>query len=278
LFSNNFQSVILGQLGANASLHFSGPVRGVLPFGPNRPHGLDTLNREKPSLLSDAETNAQILSYNYTLDHQGLASNVSCIYDPESPITFTTVPDNTYLVAATGSCNGIGLADVWSDTVDFIYPDTNNTLTFWACKSIPTASVEQDLEAYYIYLRGRVAYSTAIGNITCTVSPIQPALFPVTYQSSTGIFSTKEQIKTPVQPGSLFSKIIDRAIRGLASLVSQSQSLTDNLVADSVIKLGVQSLGLPYNLPNNQYLPLYAAMIQGILVDEVCAAIAYSLS
>jgi hypothetical protein len=188
LLSNNSQSVILGQLGANSSLHFSGPVRGVLPISPNSLPGLDTLNRVKPSLPSDAKTNAPILSYNYTLDHQGVASTISCIYDPESPIRFSAVPNNT-LVAANGSCNAIGLAEVWNTPGFFEYPNTNNTLTSWACKSIPT--VEQD-PAYYIYLRGLFRYSTAIGNITCTVFPIQPALFPVTYQSSTGIFLTQE--------------------------------------------------------------------------------------
>jgi hypothetical protein len=282
LFSNNSQSVILGQLGANSSLHFSGPVRGVLPIRPNSLPGLDTLNRVKPSLLPDAKANAPILSYNYTLNHQGLASNISCIYDRESPIRFSAVPNNTHLVGANGSCNGIGLADIWMNTSIIIFPNTNKTLTIWACKSMQT--VKQD-PAYYIYLRGLLYYSTAIGNITCTVFPIQPALFPVKYQSSTGIFSTQERIApTTFQPASLFSHFIEQAILGLAGVVSQSQSLVDNLVAESVIDLGVQSLSLfPYTpnnqyLPYNQYLPLWAAMIQGILVNQVCAAIAYSLS
>jgi hypothetical protein len=274
LFSNNSQGVILGQLGANSSLHFSGPVRGVLPICPNSLPSLDPLNRVKPSLLSDAKTNAPILSYNYTLNHQGLASNISCIYDPESPISFSAVPNNTLLMEANGSCNGIGLANIWKNTSSMILPNTNSTLTFWACKSIPT--VEQN-PAYYIYLRGRIFYSSAIGNITCTVFPIQPALFPVTYQSSTGIFSTQERITT-LQPASLFSEFIEQSIIELAGLVSQSQTLAANLVVESVIKLGVQSLRLPPYAQNSQYLPLYAAMIQGILVDQVCAAIAYRLS
>jgi hypothetical protein len=85
LFSNNSESLVLGQLGTNSSLRFLGPTRGVVPIGPSGIRGLGTL---PPSPLSDAETNVAILSYNYTFDHQGLISNISCTYDTQSPIRY----------------------------------------------------------------------------------------------------------------------------------------------------------------------------------------------
>ena len=232
-------------------------MRGVLPIGPNGLNGFDTL---QPFPLSDPQTKASILSYNYTLDHQGLASNITCIYDESSPIRFTAVPNNPHLVAYNGTCDG--LADVLTDVVQFVVPNTNATLTFWACKSVPNG--EEDL-AYYIYLRGRVKYIQAIGNITCTVFP-KPAVFPVTYQSNKQIFSSKEPIQTS---RNTFSEFIDSALLELGGIVSEGQSMDSNSVAELIISFGVQLFGLPY-AQNEQYLRLYEAMIQGILVDQVC--------
>lgn len=262
LISNNSESLILGELGPSSSLRFLGPTRGVLPIGPNGIPGLGAL---KPSPLSDAEKNSAIRSYNYTFDHQGLTSNISCIYDTQSPIRFSTMPNDTFAVWVNGSCNEIGLTDV---ITNYPMPDTNSTLTLWACKSIPTG---EQYAAYYIYLRGRADDATTIGNISCTVSPIQPAVFPVTYQSSTGVFSAEELI-TASAPSENFSNLIESAIAGFAGLVQQAQTVSVNLVAALVEDLGVQTLKLPPYEQNEQYLLLYEAMIQGILVDEVCTA------
>lgn len=271
LLSKNSESVILGQLGVNSSLRFLGPTGGVVPIGPN---GLQVLNTLQPSPLSDAHTNAAIHSYNYTLNHQGLASSVSCVYDPQSPIAFHGFPNQTFYMYANASCDGIGQANVLKDVVQYSMTNTNNTLAFWACQSIPT--VEQD-PAYYIYLRGWANYATEIGNISCTVSPIQPAIFPVTYRSITGLFSAQEQISAST-PSSSFSVIIEAAIIGLGNSINVGQTIYNNLVAASVTNLGVQSLALPADEPNEQYLPLYEAMIQGVLVDQVCTANNSSLS
>ena len=261
--SNNSESLILGELPSlSSSLRFLGPSRGILPIGPN---GIPDLGALEPSPLSDAENNAAIHSYNYTFDHQGLTSNINCIYAPQSPIRFLPVPDDTSGVWVNGSCNGIGLTDV----VQYYWtPDTNGTLAFWACKSTPTG---KQYPAYYIYLSGRADYATTIGNITCTISPIQPAVFPVTYQSSRGVFTTEEQI-TASAPAENFSNLIEYAIWGFQGLLQHAQTVSINLVAALVQDLGVQTFKLPPGEPNDQYLPLYAAMIQGILVDEVCTA------
>ena len=262
LLSNNSESLILGELGLSPSLRFLGPTRGVLPIGPNGIPGLGSL---KPSPLSDAENNAAIHSYNYTFDQQGLTSNTSCIYAPQSPIIFSPVSNDTSAVWVNGSCNEIGLTDV---VTYYSTPDTNGTLALWACESIPTG---EQYPAYYIYLRGRAVYARAIGNISCTLFPIQPAVFPVTYQSSTGVFSTEERI-TASAPTENFSYLIKYALLVLRGVLQQAQTISVNLVASLVHDLGVQALELLPTKPDEQYLPLYEAMLQGILVDEVCTA------
>jgi hypothetical protein len=277
MFSNNSASVVLEQLGPNSALHFSGPVRGVLPIDPNALPRLDPFNS---SLVSEAQKMATILSYSYTLDRQGLASNINCSYDTKSPIEVSPTPDNTLLVDVNASCNGIGLDNVQNNNMGpgpkgFSMPKGEYTLTFWACKSILTASGEQDL-AYYIYLRGLDYYAHADENITCTIFPIQPALFPVTYQSSTGVFSTQERITT-FQLVDHFSELIEIAILRWGDLVFQGQNLYTNSVADLVRSLGLYHLGLSPYKKSEQHLPLYAAMIQGTLVDQVCVASASTL-
>jgi len=254
----------------NFSFHFIGTPRGVVPIGPDGIHELGIL---LPSPLSEAATNTAIPSYNYTLDHQGLTTNISCIYDMQSPIRFLPVHDNTFLVAVNGSCNEIGLADV-TNALGYWTPDTMQTLTFWACKSLPTG--EQD-PAYYIYLRGRgVIYEPVIGNVTCTVDPIQPAVFPVTYQSSTRVFSTQERISTSA-PASTFSDLIEYAIFTLGGVLREAQTVSFNMVAGSVVGLGNKAMGFGLAGQHEQYLPLYEAMIRGILADQVCTSINYSL-
>ena len=255
-FSNSSESVTLGELGPG-SFRFLGPARGVLPISPNGIRDLSTL---PPSVLSDA-----LLSYNYTFDHQGLISNISCIYDTQSPITFSAVPNDAFSLSVNASCNEIGLDDIGTN---YTVSDTDSTLTLWACKSIPTG---EQYPAYHIYLRGSGGiYETEIGNITCAVSPIQPAVFPVTYQSRTGIFSTQKQI-TATAPANSFSNLIEYAIWVFQGVLQQAQTVSLNLVAALVQDLGVQD-GVPLELQNEQYLRVYEKMIQGILVDEVCTA------
>ena len=261
MLSNNSESLILG---ANYSLHFLGPPHGVLPIGPNGFHGFGTLSPPLmstlwPSTLSDAETNAAILSYNYTLNHQGLTSNISCIYDTQSPIRSSAVRG--------GSCNDVGLADFITIPVDAETPG-DETLTFWACKT------EEQNPTYHIYLRGHGKnYERDIGNISCTVSPMQPAIFPVMYQSSTHVFSTQgiNSTEPPPAKAKTFFDFIEHVISRFGIAVQQAQTGGVNLLAESAKVLGIQG-GFGRFTQNKQYLPLYAAIIQGILVDNVCTA------
>jgi hypothetical protein len=63
LLSNNTESFAFSQLGAKDGLHFFGPLRGVLPIGPNGVPAFDTLSN---SPLSDMK--AAMTSYSYMLE------------------------------------------------------------------------------------------------------------------------------------------------------------------------------------------------------------------
>ena len=92
----------------------------------------------------------------------------------------------------------------------------------------------------------------------------------MTYQSSTGVFSTQELITPSTTPYHFFSDLIQEVIFALVDVFAIAQNTVNNLVAESITDLGNQALRFPP--PNDQYLPLYEAMIQGILGDWVCTA------
>lgn len=233
-----------------------GPLRGVLPIGPNGVPAFDTL---APSPLTDPKTRAITISYNYTLDLQGLYGDVSCAYDTISPITFLNVTGGSpFILQYIGSCPPGG--DILLPPPLFIPVNSNNSLTFWACQSTTSG------DSYVIYLRGRKFYETSIGNITCAVSPIQPATYGVKFASHPGIFTSEQ--RSAVFPNTS-SELIQRAIKGVGDIVYESQNWQANLVAESVFTFGVKSFGLPPETQNDTYLRLYEAMIRGILEYEV---------
>ena len=240
-------------------MHFVGPIRGVLPLGPN---GVASLNTLQPSPF-DINA-AAMISYNYTLSHQGFTSNITCVYDDKSPIIFRPMPGNPLMVAYNASCPDLGLATVLTDVVDYPTLNTNSTLTFWACKSVP---IDRKEPTYNIYLRGRIQYASSVGNITCLVSSIQAAIFPVEYQSVPRIFSSSE-------PNAIFSNatpaFIEQAVGGLGEIILESQNIKSNLVAEPVVTFGVKYLQLDPYQRNDTYLRLYEEMIQGIIEYEVC--------
>jgi hypothetical protein len=199
-------------------------------------------------------------SYSYTLELQGLTSDINCVYDTQSPIIFWKVVSGAkWVYQYNGTC--LGGDDILADA-KFISPNSDHSLGFWACKTPSSEGREQ----YVLYLSGRVNYASAIGNITCTVSPIQPAIFPVTYQSQTGFFSSRNSTTTFANTS---TELIRRAIRGLGTIIYESQNPQSNVVAESVITFGVKSFGLPPHDRNETYLRLYEAMFQGILEYEV---------
>ena len=243
-----------------------GPIRGVLPIGPN---GVPAFNTLQDSPLSDSEEMAAMLSYNYTLENQGFISNVSCTYETTSPINITAVaPGERNVFAYSAPCDGAVDILMAQGVLDYVTINSNNTLTFWACKSAPDGATEP---SYVIYLKGVNStsgnYGEWIGNIACNVSPIQPAIFPLTYESIAGTFSAKDSIATNT---TTFSGFIDKAIVGLGDIIWEGQNWESNLVAESVVTFAVKSFNqLPYQ-QNDQYLQLFEAMIQGILEYQVC--------
>ena len=263
MLSNNSESLTLSQLGAKDGLHFLGPIRGILPIGPN---GVPAFNTLKPSEFD--KNPAGMISYNYTLDHQGFYSNISCKYETTSPIRFWPVVNNTLTVSYNATCSDSGLANVLTNVVDFPTPNTNNTLTFWACKSVQTGDGSEP--KYYIYLRGRGRFfDEAIGNITCALSPIRPAIFPLMYRSLPGIFTSQKQIANFTNT---YPALIESSLVALGGVIQQAQNIQTNLVAESVNTFGVKAFLLQPYEPNEQFLRLYEAMIQGIIEYEVCLA------
>jgi hypothetical protein len=196
--------------------------------------------------------------YTYTLHQQGITSNISCSRDSQSPVQVHPSDRGAVgTVQFNGTCDGQD--DVFPDVKTFTSLNSNNSLTFWACKS-PT-----DSSSYLLYLRGLQNYAESIGNITCTAS-IQPAILPVTYDSYFAMFSSDDVIETSP---TTFSGFIDRAVGELGTLIADAQTQELNLVADSVTTLGVRYFDLPADGRQADYLPLYAAMLQGILEYEV---------
>ena len=262
MLPNNDQSLAFSQLGAKDGLHFLGSIRGVLPIGPD---GVPAFNTLQPSPFDNPKIVAAMTSYNYTLNHQGLSSNISCRYATETPVTFSGLVPDAPLIQYNANCAEIGEAEVLSSAVvAFRSLYGNNTLIYWPCQSAPGSQTQ----SYSIYLSGLgIGYGTNVGNITCTVSPIQTAIFPVKYQSTRGIFSAMQPNATsPIA----FSELISLALQALGQIIYEGQNWETNLFIESVITFGVKSFNLPPHQQNDTYLQLYEKMIQGILEYQVC--------
>jgi hypothetical protein len=233
-----------------------------LPIGLNGVHAFDTVNSSQledliPTFQNNSDANYFFPFYIYTLDQQGITSNISCNYDPQSPVqVYPSDQGVDGTVQFNGTCDGQNVALPNMNT--FTSLNSNNSLTFWACRSTNTSS-------YLLYLRGLQNYAESIGNITCTAS-IQPAILKVEYDSYFGVF--RSQNVTETSP-TTFSGFIDRAVGELGTLIADAQTPQLNLVADSVTALGVRYRGLPADGQQAEYLRLYEAMLQGILEYEV---------
>jgi len=247
LISNNTVSLTFAQLGAVGGLHFLGTTGGVLPVGPNGIPAFDTL---LPSPLSDEAVKSYI-SYNYSLDLQGISSKVSCAYQPTTPITYQVVGNIFHYNGSCPTDQGNILAKA-----NFVAVPSNNSLGFWACQTSQTG------DAYDVYFSGRINYAQGIGDIACTVAPAQPALYRLNYAGLSGVFSTAEPISTSPNTS---TELITRSIMGLGDVVCVAKNPESNLVAESVITFGVKDFGLPPYNQSNTYLRLYEAMVQGIL-------------
>ena len=231
-----------------------------MPIGPD---GVPAFDMLKPSPLSDPEINGGIISYNYTLDHQGIAADVSCSHEPICNVAVTAlVPNSSVVLQYSASCASLGGTEISADATPLRSPNTNSTLVYWPCRSASNGT----LPSYSIYMCGRHFYQTPIGNITCTVSP-QTAIFPVTFQSTSGVFSTHApRAFSPIA----VSTIIDDSLLGLGNVIADGQNFQTNLIVESINTFAVKSFGLRQYESSPQFLRLLERMIQGILEYEVC--------
>ena len=255
--SNKSQNISVGHLSGAPRLRFLGPIRGVLPFVPEGGHIFNTL---QSSLFSKIGK----IPYNYTLEQQGLIGDVNCSYANSSPIKFGAMPEASVdlpLLQYNATCDGA--ANNLMNGITFSVADGHATLGFGACQSSPAAG---KMPTYFINLRGRGAYQNSIGNITCSVSAIQAAIYPVTYKSSRRVFSSTKSITNSswVNP-----RWMQRSLIELGGVIYETQNLTSNSVAESVITIGATSFGLSSGQQNPKYLELFQWMIQGILGYEV---------
>lgn len=242
------------KLVALSGLHFLGSTHGVLPNGPN---GIPAFNNLSASVLSNI-INEPAPSYNYTLELQGVSSNVTCSFETESHITYTTILPNVWQYA--------GVCPPGQDILTNPYQVTpsNYTLGFWACQTTPSG------ESYTVYLRGTNEFATDIGNVVCTVSPFEPAIFSVTYMQQKSLFTTNGPNSVSPKTSTDLLKI---AVKGLGDIIWKAQGPVTNWIGDTLFSFGAQLSDLRPDAQNKEYLRLYETMIQGILDYEVCVAL-----
>ena len=222
--SNDTVSLTFTQLGAANGLHLLGSTRGMLPIGPNGIPVFDTL---LPSPFTKTAADS-FLPYNYSLDLQGIFRDVSCFYEIDSPVNFSLpFPSVSYVYQFNGTCppgqDFLG-TPVWTTIA------SNNTLGFWACQ----LSTSGDL--YNVYLRGIKKYIASIGNVTCIVGPVQPAVFKLDYTGKSGVFNST-QVAISTSPGTS-TELIRRAVGALGNVRDLSHTLyNSNLMFCFVFRL-----------------------------------------
>ncbi|KAJ2926083.1 hypothetical protein H1R20_g11009, partial [Candolleomyces eurysporus] len=258
----------LDQLGGEGGIRFLGSPKGVLPIGPNGIPAFNTLVTESNPFVDDA-IRRRMVSYNYTLNQQGLESRVTCSYENSSPIKYRNISNinTTRIISAFGTCDpGAGLEDVLEDVPEYVTLDTPNTLTFWACKQTPQPGSKDS--TYFLYLRGRAKYATSIGNITCQISPVRARDYSVEYLSLPQYFTSEAIISVAAQP-TTFNRHIEGPLIALGNIIWESQSWSTNVVAEAVFSLGAKNLNLPTLEQHPKYLSLFEKMIEGMLEYEV---------
>ncbi|KAJ2936092.1 hypothetical protein H1R20_g999, partial [Candolleomyces eurysporus] len=258
----------LHQLGGKGGIRFLGSPKGVLPIGPDDILAFKTLETRSNPFVDDA-IRRRMVSYNYTLNQQGLESRVTCSYENSSPIKYRNISNinTTRIISAFGTCDpGAGLEDVLEDVPEYVMLDTPNTLTSWACKQTPQPGSQDS--TYFLYLRGRAKYATSIGNITCQISPLRARDYSVEYLSLPQYFTPEAIISVAAQP-TTFYRYIEGPLIGLGNIIWESQSWSTNVVAEAVFSLGAKNLNLSTLEQHPKYLSLFEKMIEGMLEYEV---------
>lgn len=232
-----------------------------MPIGPNGLSAFGNLSPLPPAASIIPDT------YNYTLHLQGFKSNVRCSYDRTSPIVLAPTEATPLISVFGGSCPS-GL-DVLINPIYPVFLDPEvrpspNSLGYWACLTSPPGNVE----SYNLYFRGNGTYENMTGNMTCNISSMQSAIFPVEYNNQTNLFTVNSASNSSVS--TISSALMRGAINSMGHVIWGSQQYSANFVAESVITFGVKSYKLqPYDR-SETYLRLYEAMIQGLLDYQVC--------
>ncbi|KAG2024018.1 hypothetical protein CC2G_001619 [Coprinopsis cinerea AmutBmut pab1-1] len=260
LSPNNNESLSLNQIGAKDGMRLLGPLRGILPIGPNGAPAFDTL---QDSPFANPDTAEAMFAYNYTLNYQGLSTNISCYFDSLSPIRARPASENnTHAVQYNATCPED--TDFFTDggVIDVVVPNSRNRLMYWSCKAPDT---DEGLPSYRMYLRGRGGYDEMIGNVTCDLSPVQPAIYPVTYNSDFHAFSSSPATSLA---SNAYTYLIENSLIQLSGIIAESQSYEANTVAEAVFTAGIKNFGLPIRTRDDGYLPIFEAMFQGMLDYE----------
>ncbi|KDQ53385.1 hypothetical protein JAAARDRAFT_49841 [Jaapia argillacea MUCL 33604] len=250
--ANNNDTATFDQLGG---VQFATPIRGVLPNGPDGIPGFDTLSK---SPLTDGTVNSA-LSFEYTLNLQGIATNVSCAYTADSPVVIWELTGKERGYNGTCPVGQSILTPPVGESSFPVYLNDSDLLGFWACNTSSETSTSYDP-----YFRGEGRYNETIGNLTCTVTSARYVIFPVTYTSPQGRFSTS----TPIfpEPDSYPDvTIIDSSTKSIGDIVWISQGYSTNSVAELVVSFGVIEFGLVPYARDDRYLDVLAHMVQGFI-------------
>jgi len=169
---------------------------------------------------------------------------------------------NSFVSMFNASCPSGDIVPAFALYIQPHPPLSNNTLAGWPCKTSPLGT------SYDIYLYGDGNYIDIVGNMTCTVSPLQHTLYNVTYTSNDNLFTTRIVNGTS---SNISTSLLDRTLSAIPHTISEAQALDFNSVAESVITYAIKYYGFNSTYPyvqNDLYLRLYEALIQGMLEYE----------
>ena len=154
-----------------------------------------------------------------------MSSNVSCEYSPASVVQFSEpIPG---IFQYNGTCPP---GQDFLTGASFIEIGSNNSLGFWACNT------SQSGNAYTVYLKGVGGYAQGIGNITCDISPVQPALFHLNYNGQLGIFSINKSLVSTWPTTS--TELIARSVMSLGDIVHEVCGLSSAFLSHKAEKKG----------------------------------------
>ncbi|RXW24357.1 hypothetical protein EST38_g1472 [Candolleomyces aberdarensis] len=259
--SNNSLESFPKSFNIDEGVTFLGPPRGILPLGLIGSPASGALSISK-NPFPDPTTWKGVRIYNYTLYQQGLEGKVDCVYDTTSPIRVGPASGEPLLLEYTGTCDPTaGLEPVSNSAGSYRAVITNTTHGFWACKG--RQGISHPDPTYFVYLQGRFADTDPIANVTCTLSPLRPAIFTVTYTSLTGHFVVGNEARQDgLKPDQIqVTRFIEDALAGLANIMVEEQSRLSSPFAEFSASFA--------DTGHSSYLELYEAMILKALEHEV---------